>query len=383
MKPEELFGKDYQEFREGDPFNPGNEVVGFISRKPNEYYGALIITEVKGTQTTPQLIIGSPKMHYPFAPRADGTRNYLFPTVRNVECYEKLDGTNILAYHYDDHRGQRYLTYKTRLRPFVQNSRFGPFQDMWREVGLEWEQKIKGIMHNWNCNLSFEMYGARNPHLIVYEVPLAIALLFGVSNTGRILSPTDMGVASGTDYRTLTTLPLVRRVAVIDKDYVWRYEQSQQLLEEGLTQVDADHYLGTEGQVWYLHFPDGHCIQVKCKPETIESIHFASGAHIGKNVIMATAWNALENADELTSEVVAGLLREEFEDNEIETNMGLIVGCVNTVIQDVEFRGTVLESYRKTGLNILVDKAAVMRELSSAFGKKDMRRVYGIITTWG
>ena len=383
MKPVELFGNDYQEFREYDPFNQGNEVAGIISRKPNEYYGALLIREVNGQKVTPQLIMGSPKMHYPFSPKADGTRSYLFPTVRNIECYVKIDGTNILAYYYNDLRGQRYLSYKTRLRPFVQNSRFGPFQDMWREVGVEWAHKLKGIMHDWNCNLSFELYGARNPHLVVYEVPLAITLLFGISNAGRILSITDMGLASGTDYRTLTTLPLVQRMAVIDKDYVWNYEQSQQSLEAGLTQVDEDHYSGTEGQVWYLHYPDGHCIQFKCKPETIESIHFASGAHIGKNVIMTTAWNALENVDELTTKVVADLLREEFDDHEIETNMDLITKCINTVMQDVVFREEVLKAYKATGLNILVDKAAVMRELSSAFGKKDMRRVYGIITTWG
>ncbi len=117
VTPKELFGNDYSEFTEIDPFNPQNEVFGYISRKSTEYYGALIITKVNGKELLPQLIMGTPKMHYPFDSREDGTRNYHFPIAKNIEIYEKLDGTNILAYFYSD--GEfRYLTYKTRLRPF-------------------------------------------------------------------------------------------------------------------------------------------------------------------------------------------------------------------------------------------------------------------------
>ena len=36
-----IFGNDYSPFCEVDPFNQHNEVSGFISRKPNEYYGSL------------------------------------------------------------------------------------------------------------------------------------------------------------------------------------------------------------------------------------------------------------------------------------------------------------------------------------------------------
>lgn len=44
LTPKELFGNDYSEFSEVDLFNPQNTVTGFISRKSNEYYGALILT---------------------------------------------------------------------------------------------------------------------------------------------------------------------------------------------------------------------------------------------------------------------------------------------------------------------------------------------------
>ena len=42
VNPKELFGNDYQEFCEVDPFNPNNEVAGYISRKPNEFYDPAI-----------------------------------------------------------------------------------------------------------------------------------------------------------------------------------------------------------------------------------------------------------------------------------------------------------------------------------------------------
>ncbi|MBU1488128.1 hypothetical protein KKH56_08805, partial [bacterium] len=132
-RAKELFGNDYNEFCEIDPFNPKNEVTGFVSRKSNEYYGALIITRVNNRDITPQLVMGTPKMHYPFSSQADGTRNYAFPSAKYIEIYEKLDGTNILSYFYID-GANRYLTYKTRLRPFLGSSRFGDFYNMWKET---------------------------------------------------------------------------------------------------------------------------------------------------------------------------------------------------------------------------------------------------------
>jgi len=42
MNPEEIFGKDYNEFSVEDPFNE-NYVEGYISRQSTDLYGALDI----------------------------------------------------------------------------------------------------------------------------------------------------------------------------------------------------------------------------------------------------------------------------------------------------------------------------------------------------
>jgi len=181
LNPKELFGSDYNYFCEQDPFNSQNTVEGYVSRKATEYYGALLVTKINNQEIPSQLIMGTPKMHYPFTEMADGTRRYNFPSAKTIEIYEKLDGTNILAYRYlfNDYY---YYTYKTRLRPFVSSGRFGNFYDMWMEVGKPYFGTIKRMIETYDCNLSFELYGARNPHLLLYKNSLDPAFLFGVSN---------------------------------------------------------------------------------------------------------------------------------------------------------------------------------------------------------
>jgi len=375
LRAKALFGKDYEEFCEVDPFNPKNEVQGYISRKPNEYYGALIITKVDNESVPEQLIMSSPKMHYPFGKTEDGTRDYNFPTAKNIEIYEKLDGTCVIAYPYTNGI-DRFFTYKTRLRPFLGSSKFGDFLSMWREISPPHLEAIKGLMMARECNLVFELYGSRNTHLILYPNSLDIALLFGVTNTGRILSPTGLG--------DIGSIPVVNPFKVIDKDYVWNYEEIQKEIQEELTEEEDGHYSGTEGTVWYLHTPDGKCIQIKNKPETIEAIHFASGAGgICKNSIITTCWNSYENTDSPTLEFIKQLLLEEFTPEDIKTNHDLIERCLAFVTNEAEFKGKVLDEYRTIGKSLLLHKREIMSSLSTKFDKGKMRKVYGIITAFG
>lgn len=376
MKALELFGKEYQEFCEVDPFNPQNEVGGYISRKSTEYYGALIITHINNISIPNQLIMGTPKMNYPFAKKVDGTRKYSFPTAKEIEIYEKLDGTNILGFRYTD-GDYFYASYKTRLRPFLNpESRWGNFYAMWQEVAGGWMGLINELMNEYQCNLSFELYGARNPHLVLYKIPLTFALLFGVTNTGRILSLSQLrGVEE------LNPLPVLK---TIDRDYIWNYEQLQRELNQGLSSVEDEYYTGVEGTVWYLHFADSRCVQLKCKPEIIEAIHFSAGAKgINKQVVLATCWNALENVDTLTADFIKQLLLEEFKPELIEMSHYTIEKAIAFVQGELEFRNRVLSEYRSLGMNIHLQKADVMRALADKFDRKVMRKVYSAVINFG
>jgi len=120
--------KDWKPLAMQDPFN-NNFVEGFISHHSGDDYGALLIQRVNNDKV-PQLVYCTPKIAYPF----DQSGNWHWPKAKVIERYEKIDGTNIFQFRYKDIRGHEYISYKTRIMPFVQNSRFGPFLDMWREL---------------------------------------------------------------------------------------------------------------------------------------------------------------------------------------------------------------------------------------------------------
>jgi len=361
MKVEEIFGKDYSEFNAEDPFN-ANWVEGYICRQHSDKYGALLITKVNGDKV-PQLIYCTPKIDYPF----DRNGNWHFPKARRIERYEKLDGTNIFNYTYCDAKGKEYLTYKTRLLPFVGDSRFGAFQQMLREL-LKANPVIGKLALSSGLNLSWELWGARNPHLVLYDTPLALSLLFARKGN-IILPPSELSINSNL---------CVTLRGLVDKDYIWNYEQSQKELESGLKEVDGESYKGQEGEVWYLLTEDGLWHQYKCKPETIEAIHWAAGG-IGRNIIRATCQNAFENWDRPTVENIVSLLLEEFNQQEVEKAYYSIQKYLGEEIAQQEFREKVLEEYYALGISLLEDKVTVMRALSTKFPREKMGKVYSAI----
>lgn len=370
MNVKEIFDKEYESFCEKDPFNPCNIVEGYICKKSTELYGSLLITKINELSIEPQLIMATPKMHYPFTTHSDGTRKYNFPSAKNVEIYEKLDGTNILCFYYT-HNEQTYYSAKTRLRPFVGSGKFGNFLDMWKEIANM--KEISSIIEKFKCNLSFELYGARNPHLIVYPNILDFALLFGVTNNGKIIPPSEIEC----------NLPKVKKWGVISNSLEKNYSDIREKLQNTLVQTEEGYYSGTEGTVWYLNTIDNKCIQFKCKPEIIEAIHFSSGCRLSKNVIISTCWNAFENTDEPTVEFIKTLLSEEFKSEIIEANHDKIKKCLSFVKNEVFFRQNVIDIYHKSRKNVLVDKPSVMKHMSQFFNKKDMRKVYSIIINFG
>jgi len=163
--------KDLQDFDVEDTFNPQNRLKGFICLKPDSRYGAVAITHIND-QEAYQICFATPKLHYPFG--KDG--KYCFPKAKQVEVYEKFDGTNILAYRYTL-GGQVFQTYKLRLFPVLRNSKWGNFLDLWHEI-LDKYPQVSTICDTNDCCVSFELYGKRNTHLIAYDTPIEAADFF-------------------------------------------------------------------------------------------------------------------------------------------------------------------------------------------------------------
>jgi hypothetical protein len=121
--------------------------------------------------------------------------------------------------------------------------------------------------------------------------------------------------------------------------------------------------------------------QFKCKPESVEAIHWKGG--INKAAVMATCWNLLETEDFLEYGKLERLLLEEYSQAEIDAFLEHIETCIAIVSEELNFRNIVLEAYDKIGINLASDKASVMRKLSTEFPKTLMKKVFTLISRYG
>jgi uncharacterized protein (DUF2267 family) len=357
--------KYLQPFCATDPFNEGNVVEGALCQKPDHLYGALGIIKVNG-ESCPQAIYATPKLHYPFG--KDGA--FHFPPAKEIHIYEKLDGTNILGYSYSNAQGDRFRSYKLRLAPFLRNGKWGPFLDMWKELMMKYPE-VGALGQSERLNVSFEMFGSRNEHLIKYNNDLDLAVLFAVhQSTSSLVPPHDLNTMGS---------PLPKLIGKIppSANPVETFSRLRAEMEALNTPDQNGKIKGTEGAVWYIRSPSGALSLWKCKPESVEQIHWATG--INKEAVMATCWNLLESSDQLSYETLLPLLLEEYQEDDIAKFRPHIDICVDNVNQEQEFRTRVASAYGtlvEKGMDINKDKSAVMKLLSRHFPREQMTKVY-------
>ena len=245
-------------FSERDPYNPQNIAEGYVNRDQGQLYGSLWITKVNGKDCK-QLIYSAPKQHYPF----DRNDVWSFPDCDYLDIFEKLDGTCIIAYTYKDTEGNVFLTYKTRLKPFLSKGKYGNFFELWNEMLKKYPQ-IEDYCFDEYHNCVFELYGKRNRILVEYDIPLDTQLIFTINaSNGQIYPPNESVIDA--------KVPMVEcKGTFIDwKQYntegmKQNYLRIQQDLEYALI-VDKENEIikGEEGQVWYF-MKDGSAVQIKC-----------------------------------------------------------------------------------------------------------------------
>jgi hypothetical protein len=363
----EVAEKWLEPFGVTDPFSK-LRLEGYLSLKPDYRYGALALLQVGGKEA-PQRILATPKLHYPF----DRNGAFHFPSVRQIDIYEKIDGTNIFVYQFKDARGNSHVTYKLRLHPVLRNGKWGSFLDMWHEMLKRYPQIPELPVIN-RCSLSFELYGSRNSHLMLYDTPLDCALLFGVDTNGRYRSIDEidrLGVPVPTHFGHLKA----------GDDPVAAYGRIREKLQATIQSQDDEKLRGYEGAVWYVTTANMERVLFKCKPESVEAIHWKGG--INKAAVMATCWNLLETEDFLEYGKLERLLLEEYSQAEIDAFREHIDACIANVNEELNFRNLVLEAYAKIGIKLAADKASVMRKLSTEFPKTLMKKVFTLISRYG
>ena len=361
--------KQVIEFCEVDPYNPQNTVEGYVNRRQGQLYGALWITMVNGERCE-QLIYSAPKQHYPFDGPEDD-RIWKFPEYDTIELYEKIDGTCIISYVYTDGKGNTYLTYKTRLRPFLGSGKYGNFFELWNEMREKYSN-IDKICNNKNYNYVFELYGKRNKILIDYDVSLDTKLIFSIYKDGRILSPMSGGLDA-------LNLPVVIGWLHKTKDTKKEYLEWMDRLENSLD-IDEHNCImkGKEGLVWYFVNVGGFTSQIKCKPPSVLKYHW-SGDAIPYESVYTTVINAFENFDEPTYEDVVSLLEEEYTEDKISKSRVRIEKCLGKVLFDRKYQYKLAEDYRKHNFNINKDKVTCMRYFGKHYPKSEAKRIYRLL----
>lgn len=364
-----------------DPYNDFNQVEGFLCHRADHRYGALIITAVNEEEVEMQKIYCTPKLHYPFGDGQDGERKYNFPKFRVAELYTKLDGTAICQYSYADKNGTRYTTYKTRLTPVLRNSEnFGDFKTMWDEMLVKYPEIIsyygKEFVNDGRYSLTYELYGKRNLHLILYDESLDTKLLFGVRQQDAMVFPVNM-------YFDRHKKVVNKIISFYDNkaDLKAYYEMERQKIQDTNRVLDDGTIQGDEGSVMYVMDETNKWYMFKLKPEMVESIHWTSDS-IDYNSIYTTALNALENftgdieSDEFL-EFVVKLLREEYEDFVILKNTTKINKAVEAVRDKIQMKVKIVDIVTQDGITMAHnDKQTIMRRLSLYFEKNEMRKVY-------
>ena len=358
----EIDEKHTKYFKEQDLFN-NNKIEGYINRRHGSLYGALFITKVNGEDTN-QFIFPTPKMTYPF----DRDGEWKIPEFNEVRIYEKLDGTNILSYVYEDKNGNEYLTFKTRLRPTLNYQ----FYNLWGEV-LDIYPEIYDITFTPKKNFSFELYGKKNKIYLVYKDIINTALLFTRNAiNGKITTPER--------YRKkLPVVKMLKRIIGNKKNIIEEYNKFRQYLETTLIQT-PEGIAGIEGAVWYFCNKE-YVVQMKCKPPKIEDLHFRK-FKIPYTSIYTTIMNAFENVDEksITVEFIKELLAEEFTEMEIIESEKRIDKILTQVLADRDWQKCVIEDYvnlqEKTGWSIETHRNEVMSWFAKKYPKQLCGKIY-------
>lgn len=367
-----------------DPFNPDNTVLGFLSHQADHRYGALVILQVNG-QDCPQVIYGTPKLHYPFAKdQEDGTRRYHWGLYQRGAAYEKLDGSAVCQYSYANHIGKRFSTAKLRLSPFLRNGKFGPFLDMWRECVATQSILVPEEVERGELSLTYELHGSRNLITVHYPFPLKATLLFGVKQA-------DAGPIIPEECPESVQRLANQRVFDVDckADLTREYERLRADAETKCIVTGEDEsreISGIEGYVLYLLTADKpvRWVLLKIKPAEIEEIHWHNSTLSYKS-ILPTVWNALEttDVDALSYDVVKQLLLEESQEEKIEEAKDLVLKAIKAVQATVHFRLNVRLVFTTAPASTKTNKRDLMRYMAQHFEREQAKHVYTALVQQG
>ncbi len=366
-----------------DVTSPGGvPFAGYVCMQESDYLGTLAITRIAGHERL-EIIPAMPKIHYPYVrdERAGLTRVVVPLPINVVDARftRKLDGTAVIFYALPDEEGAPLeVIPRTRLQPVLRASRWGDWPALLDQVMPD-RTPIERAVREQKFTLCFELWGYRNPHLVQYDVPLAFTLHTAVRyRPGRLASYRilqDLAQRYGFDL-----VPSIRVERPDAEALAAAYRALQEQLEARNRAAGPDTFV-EEGAVLVISTRDT-AVYYKCKPPSIEEIHFAAGGGISKEIIRQALLKMAERDYDFATGRVEDLeaeLSKDFDSRYVESQQELIRRVWLEFIVELQQRDWLRELVEQSGLDPRTQTTELMRHLSRHYPRQRMKWVYSTV----
>ena len=364
-----------------DAVSPGGiHFSGYLCRQESDKLGMLAVTQLDGQERL-EFIPAMPKIHYPYVQDREGRLQVSIPVPINIvdaRFTVKLDGTAIIFYPLTAPGGAVLeVIPRTRLLPVLAPSRWGDWHGLLAEV-LPDRTPVERAVREQHVVLAFELWGYRNPHLIRYDRPLALTLHTAIRHRKPASYRRLADIASRYG---LDLVPSLETAAPDAEGLAAAYRRWQARLEAENQAAGPDVFV-QEGAILMLSTAETAAYW-KCKPPSIEEIHWQADQQISKEIVRQALLKLLENGYDFASgraEDVQAALEADFDPQQVAAEAELI--------QRLYLDFTV-ELQRQQWLRSLVDASGLdphdlpnlMRHLSEHYPKREMGWVYATVKT--
>ncbi|MFZ1506393.1 MAG: hypothetical protein WAV74_06355 [Anaerolineae bacterium] len=374
----EVSAKHWQPF---DATSPGGiPFAGYLCRQESDKLGMLAVTTLN-RQERLEFIPAMPKIHYPYVQDREGRLQVSIPVPINIvdaRFTVKLDGTAIIFYPLTDAQGQVLeVVARTRLLPMLMPSRWGDWLGLLADV-LPNRGPVEAAVREQHVVLVFELWGYRNPHLVRYEQPLALTLHTAIRHRKPV---SHRRLADIAQRYGLALAPTLEAAAPDPAGLAVAYRRWQARLETENQAAGQDVFV-QEGAILVLSTVET-ATYWKCKPPSIEEIHWQAGQHISKEIVRQALLKLLENGYDFAAGGVEDLqaaLEGDFDPQQVAAEIEMINRTYLDFVIEIQRQAWLRSLVDSSGLNPH-DLPALMRHLAPHYPRKEMGWVYATVKT--
>ncbi len=364
-----------------DALSPGGiPFSGYLCRQESDKLGMLAVTRLDGQERL-EFIPAMPKIHYPYIQDREGRLQVSISVPINIidaRFTVKLDGTAIIFYPLTAPDGAVLeVIPRTRLLPVLAPSRWGDWHGLLADV-LPNRGPVEAAVREQHVVLVFELWGYRNPHLVRYEQPLALTLHTAIRHRKPV---SHQRLADIAQRYGLALAPTLEAAAPDAAGLAAAYRRWQARLETENQAAGQDVFV-QEGAILVLSTVET-ATYWKCKPPSIEEIHWQAGQRISKEIVRQALLKLLENGYDFAAgrvEDVQATLEGDYDPQQVAAEIEMINRTYLDFVIEIQRQAWLRSLVDSSGLNPH-DLPALMRYLAPHYPRKEMGWVYATVKT--